>query len=45
MCCRFTITTPIDELQLKYLIQESTIFNYKLLYNAGPNAVCSGDCK
>lgn len=36
MCGRFTITLPIDELMLHYLIQESAIFNYMPRYNAAP---------
>jgi len=36
MCGRFTITLPIDELILRYLIDHSSLLNYRPLYNAAP---------
>lgn len=36
MCGRFTITLPIDELILRYIIEDSKIINYKPRYNVAP---------
>ncbi|MFD1178380.1 SOS response-associated peptidase [Paenibacillus puldeungensis] len=36
MCGRFTITLPINELILRYIIEDSKIINYKPRYNVAP---------